>query len=113
MEATRRVGTRRVPQKLDPIGFGRDAPERPRIVRNLMLVVRHDQSQASHRHPPVRAAALVLLVGLLACGTLNVSEEMRLGRDVHYDLRQELHFLNDEITVDYVRDIGESILHCI
>ena len=61
----------------------------------------------------VRVAAPTLLVGLLACGTLNVSDEMRLGRDVHYDLQQELRFFDDEVTVDYVRDIGESILHAV
>jgi predicted Zn-dependent protease len=60
------------------------------------------------RHPARTAAALLALF-LTACGTLSVEEEKKLGAQYQTQLRQELTFVRDRVTVNYVREFGENL----
>jgi predicted Zn-dependent protease len=56
------------------------------------------------------AAALLVGLSLLGCGTLSVPEEQALGRQMNAEIRRGLVFLPDRVVEKYVRDIGEDIL---
>jgi predicted Zn-dependent protease len=57
-----------------------------------------------------RVSALVLaLFALSACGTLTVQEEKELGAQAQAQLRRQLTFVRDSVTVNYVRKFGESL----
>jgi predicted Zn-dependent protease len=64
----------------------------------------------SRRQRGVAALASVLVLLQPACTTLAVSEEEKIGRDASRELRRELDFVRDEWVVDYVEDIGRSIV---
>ena len=58
-----------------------------------------------------RATALVALcVVLTGCGTISVEEEKQLGAQAQAELRKELTFVRDPVTVNYVRDFGASLV---
>ncbi|MFI5314239.1 MAG: M48 family metallopeptidase [Myxococcota bacterium] len=57
-----------------------------------------------------RAAALVALAcALSACGTLSVEEEKKLGAEYQQQLRKQLTFVRDPVSVTYVRQFGSSL----
>jgi len=57
-----------------------------------------------------RATALLLAVlALTACGTLTVEEEKQMGAQAQAQLRRQLTFVRDSVTVNYVRKFGESL----
>ena len=53
-----------------------------------------------------------LAVLLLACSTapLSVQEERQLGAEVEKQMRQQLHFVRDEVVVGYVANLGGDLL---
>jgi predicted Zn-dependent protease len=53
------------------------------------------------------ASALLLLV---ACGTLSVPEERRLGAEMQREIQNEVIFLRDRVVNDYVAGIGQEIV---
>ena len=54
-----------------------------------------------------RAVALVALAcALTACGTLSVDDEKKLGAQYQAELRKQLVFVRDPVTVNYVRQFG-------
>ena len=57
----------------------------------------------------VLALAAVGLV-LSACAPLTVQEEKQLGREVQRQARQELTFVRDPVTVNYMRDFAEKLV---
>jgi predicted Zn-dependent protease len=59
---------------------------------------------------PRLAAALILVLSSLGCGTLSVQEEQALGRQMNGQIRRGLVFLPDRVVEQYVREIGEDIL---
>jgi len=57
-----------------------------------------------------RAVALVLLASALtACGTLSVEDEKKLGAQYQAELRKQMIFVRDPVTVNYVRQFGEQL----
>jgi predicted Zn-dependent protease len=64
----------------------------------------------SRRQRAAAALACVLLLLPPGCTTLAVPEEEKIGRDASRELRRELDFVRDEWVVDYVEDIGRSIV---
>ncbi len=69
-------------------------------------------SRAGRRRPGWLASlGAVLAAAILACGTLSVSEERRLGEEFEREARQNFSFLRDRVVRDYVRQIGDSIVH--
>ena len=50
-----------------------------------------------------------LALALTACGTLSVQEEKQMGAQYQAQLRKELTFVRDPVTVSYVRKFGESL----
>src|SRR5262245_50426598 len=56
------------------------------------------------------AAGLALALWLPACAPLSIPEEQQLGRQMSRELRSQLVFVRDPIVVNYVSDLGESIL---
>jgi predicted Zn-dependent protease len=59
----------------------------------------------------VRRTSLLLLaaMALSACGTLSVEEEKQMGAQAQAQLRRQLTFVRDSVTVNYVRKFGESL----
>ena len=63
------------------------------------------------RSIPARAFALIALAATLtACGTISVEEEKKLGAQYQAQLRKELTFVRDPVTVNYVREFGASLV---
>jgi len=57
-----------------------------------------------------RAVALVALAGALsACGTLSVEEEKKLGAQYQTELRKQLTFVRDPVSVNYIRQFGAQL----
>ena len=57
-----------------------------------------------------RAVALALLASALtACGTLSVEDEKKLGAQYQAELRKQMIFVRDPVTVNYVRQFGEQL----
>lgn len=59
----------------------------------------------------LRRACALLFVALAAsgCGTLTVQEEKEMGAQAQAQLRRQLTFVRDEVTVNYVRKFGETL----
>jgi predicted Zn-dependent protease len=57
-----------------------------------------------------RAAAAVLALLALACSTLTVPQERRLGDEMAREVRAELRLMRDPVVVGYVESIGRSIV---
>ena len=55
-------------------------------------------------------SSLLLVVLLPACATLTVGEELRLGSQIAQQVRRELVFIQDDIVLDYVANIGGDIV---
>jgi predicted Zn-dependent protease len=60
----------------------------------------------------IRAVVLVVLA-LLGCGTLSVSEEQDLGDRFEREVRREYRFVGDRVINDYVARIGDDILRTL
>lgn len=57
-----------------------------------------------------RVLALGLLaVHLTACGTLSVEDEKKIGAQYQAELRKQMTFVRDPITVNYVRQFGSQL----
>jgi predicted Zn-dependent protease len=57
-----------------------------------------------------RAVALAALASALtACGTLSVDEEKKLGAQYQTELRKQLTFVRDPVSVNYVRQFGAAL----
>lgn len=66
-------------------------------------------SEASGRRGR-RLAVAVLAVAAVACGTLSVPEERRLGDEFETEARRSFRFLRDRTVRDYIRRLGDSIV---
>jgi predicted Zn-dependent protease len=55
-------------------------------------------------------ALVALAAALTACGTISVEEEKRLGAQAQAQLRKQLTFVRDPVTVNYVRDFGAALV---
>jgi len=55
------------------------------------------------------SALLVVALALAACAPLTVQEEKEMGAQAQAQLRRQLTFVRDEVTVNYVRKFGESL----
>lgn len=58
-------------------------------------------------------AACGLLLCLVACGTLSVSDEQDLGEKFEREIRREYRFLNDDVVTAYVTKIGTDVLRTL
>ena len=59
----------------------------------------------------LRVLAIALLVGGgLACATLSIDQERKLGDEFSREIRKEIVFLRDETVQAYVETIGRNIL---
>jgi predicted Zn-dependent protease len=57
-----------------------------------------------------RATALLMIAcALTACGTISVEDEKKLGAQYQAELRKELVFVRDPVTVNYVRQFGAQL----
>jgi predicted Zn-dependent protease len=56
-----------------------------------------------------RLSLVALALALAACGTLSVQEEKQMGAQAQAQLRKQLTFVRDPVTVNYVRKFGESL----
>ena len=56
----------------------------------------------------VALASLALV--LTACGTISVEEEKQLGAQVQAEMRKQLIFVRDPVTVNYVREFGAALV---
>ncbi len=56
-----------------------------------------------------RIGLCALALALSACGTLSVQEEKQMGAQAQSQLRKQLTFVRDPVTVSYVRKLGESL----
>ena len=56
------------------------------------------------------AALAALAAALTACGTISVEEEKRLGAQAQAQLRKQLTFVRDPVTVNYVREFGAGLV---
>lgn len=65
------------------------------------------RERLSRSAPKLAVCVLALVLG--ACGTLTVQEEKQLGAQYQAQLRKELTFVRDPVTVSYVRKFGESL----
>ena len=57
----------------------------------------------------LRLSLCLLALALSACGTLSVQEEKQMGAQAQAQLRKQLTFVRDPVTVNYVRKFGESL----
>ena len=57
-----------------------------------------------------RAAPLLILPWLAACGPITVSQEQRLGYDFEHAMRRELVFVHDRVVMEYVNDMGNEFV---
>jgi predicted Zn-dependent protease len=57
----------------------------------------------------MRLSLCVLALALSACGTLSVQDEKQMGAQAQAQLRKQLTFVRDPVTVNYVRKFGESL----
>ena len=57
----------------------------------------------------LRLSLGMLALALSACGTLSVQEEKQMGAQAQADLRKQLTFVRDPVTVNYLRKFGESL----
>ena len=62
------------------------------------------------RPSPALAGLLALCIASAGCGTLSVEDEKELGDDLAKEMRKELRFVREEVVVDYVEDIGRSLV---
>jgi predicted Zn-dependent protease len=62
------------------------------------------------RRAAVLVAAIALVVGSVACGTISVQEEQELGRAVQSQVRQQLTLMRDPVTVNYIRKLGADLV---
>lgn len=58
----------------------------------------------------VRGLALCCALAAVGCGTVTVQEEQYLGTEIAQQVRAELRFINDDVVVGYIRDIGDRIV---
>ncbi len=58
---------------------------------------------------PAVALGAALLV-ITSCAPLTVQEEKQLGREVQRQVRQQMQFVRDPVTVNYVRDMGAKLV---
>jgi predicted Zn-dependent protease len=52
----------------------------------------------------------LIALALLGCGTVTVQDEQALGAELAHHARAELVFINDEVVVAYISDIGDRIV---
>jgi len=57
-----------------------------------------------------RAAPLLLLLWLAACGPITVSQEQRLGYNFEQAMRRELVFVHDRVVREYVNEMGHEFV---
>lgn len=57
----------------------------------------------------LRLSLCALALALSACGTLSVQDEKQMGAQAQAQLRKQLTFVRDPVTVNYVRKFGESL----
>lgn len=63
------------------------------------------------RSIPARVfASIALATVLTACGTISVEDEKKLGAQAQAQLRKQLTFVRDPVTVNYVREFGASLV---
>jgi predicted Zn-dependent protease len=63
------------------------------------------------RSIPARVfASIALAAALTACGTISVEDEKKLGAQAQAQLRKQLTFVRDPVTVNYVREFGASLV---
>ena len=62
------------------------------------------------KHRPESRVLLILLAGLLACTTLSVQEEKKLGTQAQREVREHFDLVRDRIVVNYVREIGAKLV---
>lgn len=58
----------------------------------------------------VIAALGLLSAVLVACGTLSVQDERRMGEQVVHETKSQVRLVHDRVVRDYVSDIGQEIL---
>jgi len=56
------------------------------------------------------AVGLAALVAVLACGTLSIPQERKLGEDANREIRQQVKLLRDRVVHDYVAHLGAGIV---
>ena len=56
------------------------------------------------------AAGLAVLLSVLACGTLSIPQERKLGEDANREIRQQVKLLRDRVVHDYVAHLGAGIV---
>jgi predicted Zn-dependent protease len=56
------------------------------------------------------AAALGVLLAALACGTLSIPQERKLGEDANREIRQQVKLFRDRVVHDYVAHLGAEIV---
>jgi predicted Zn-dependent protease len=52
----------------------------------------------------------LLSVASIACGTLSVQEERRMGEQVVHETKSQVRLVHDRVVRDYVADIGKEVL---
>jgi predicted Zn-dependent protease len=57
-----------------------------------------------------RVGALALLVLSLACATLSVDDERKLGNEFSREIKKEVTFVRDRAVVDYVARLGQELV---
>jgi len=57
----------------------------------------------------ISLCTLALALARAACGTLSVQEEKQMGAQAQAQLRKQLTFVRDPVTVNYVRNFGASL----
>jgi predicted Zn-dependent protease len=56
------------------------------------------------------ALSLTLTPTLLACGTLSIPQERKLGDEMAEEVKREMTFFSDRVVVDYVRRLGGELV---
>ncbi len=59
---------------------------------------------------PPALTCLVLGFALVACSTLTVSEEKKLGYEVQRQVREQFQLVREPVIVNYVRGIGQAVV---
>jgi beta-barrel assembly-enhancing protease len=63
----------------------------------------------SHRSFQRAVALAAIACALTACGTLSVDDEKKIGAQYQAELRKQLVFVRDPVTVNYVRQFGQQL----